>query len=143
MCQKFHRCLITLLSNCYSGQIGQRYFIFYSAGNFFSGGGGGGRERRGRGRGRGRGKGKRGEGEFTTRDREFFPGPSFPLPPECGLFILLNVCGCKSCQTGVINCSSNECILFSTCINKCAADFSLLNLLKGKSLGRSKPATNS
>ncbi len=26
---------------------------------------------------------------------------------------------------------------------KCAADFSLLNLPKGKSLGRSKPATNS
>ncbi len=25
----------------------------------------------------------------------------------------------------------------------CAADFSLLNLPKGKSLGRSKPATNS
>ncbi len=28
-------------------------------------------------------------------------------------------------------------------INSCAADFSLLNLPKGKSLGRSKPATNS
>jgi hypothetical protein len=27
--------------------------------------------------------------------------------------------------------------------NSCAADFSLLNLPKGKSLGRSKPATNS
>ncbi len=27
--------------------------------------------------------------------------------------------------------------------NICAADFSLLNLPKGKSLGRSKPATNS
>ncbi len=27
--------------------------------------------------------------------------------------------------------------------NGCAADFSLLNLPKGKSLGRSKPATNS
>jgi hypothetical protein len=27
--------------------------------------------------------------------------------------------------------------------NMCAADFSLLNLPKGKSLGRSKPATNS
>ncbi len=27
--------------------------------------------------------------------------------------------------------------------NLCAADFSLLNLPKGKSLGRSKPATNS
>ncbi len=27
--------------------------------------------------------------------------------------------------------------------NNCAADFSLLNLPKGKSLGRSKPATNS
>ncbi len=26
---------------------------------------------------------------------------------------------------------------------RCAADFSLLNLPKGKSLGRSKPATNS
>ncbi len=26
---------------------------------------------------------------------------------------------------------------------ECAADFSLLNLPKGKSLGRSKPATNS
>jgi hypothetical protein len=30
---------------------------------------------------------------------------------------------------------------FSKCV--CAADFSLLNLPKGKSLGRSKPATNS
>ncbi len=29
------------------------------------------------------------------------------------------------------------------CLNTCAADFSLLNLPKGKSLGRSKPATNS
>jgi len=28
-------------------------------------------------------------------------------------------------------------------VYKCAADFSLLNLPKGKSLGRSKPATNS
>ncbi len=28
-------------------------------------------------------------------------------------------------------------------VHCCAADFSLLNLLKGKSLGRSKPATNS
>ena len=28
-------------------------------------------------------------------------------------------------------------------INRCAADFALLNLPKGKSLGRSKPATNS
>jgi hypothetical protein len=28
-------------------------------------------------------------------------------------------------------------------IGKCAADFSLLNLPKGKSLGRSKPTTNS
>jgi hypothetical protein len=28
-------------------------------------------------------------------------------------------------------------------IYNCAADFSLLNLPKGKSLGRSKPATNS
>jgi hypothetical protein len=28
-------------------------------------------------------------------------------------------------------------------LNDCAADFSLLNLPKGKSLGRSKPATNS
>ncbi len=28
-------------------------------------------------------------------------------------------------------------------ISICAADFSLLNLPKGKSLGRSKPATNS
>ncbi len=28
-------------------------------------------------------------------------------------------------------------------ISVCAADFSLLNLPKGKSLGRSKPATNS
>ncbi len=28
-------------------------------------------------------------------------------------------------------------------VNACAADFSLLNLPKGKSLGRSKPATNS
>jgi hypothetical protein len=28
-------------------------------------------------------------------------------------------------------------------VNTCAADFSLLNLPKGKSLGRSKPATNS
>jgi hypothetical protein len=28
-------------------------------------------------------------------------------------------------------------------VTKCAADFSLLNLPKGKSLGRSKPATNS
>jgi hypothetical protein len=28
-------------------------------------------------------------------------------------------------------------------IEPCAADFSLLNLPKGKSLGRSKPATNS
>ncbi len=27
-------------------------------------------------------------------------------------------------------------------ISSCAADFSLLNLPKGKSLGRSKPATN-
>ncbi len=27
--------------------------------------------------------------------------------------------------------------------DSCAADFSLLNLPKGKSLGRSKPATNS
>jgi hypothetical protein len=29
------------------------------------------------------------------------------------------------------------------CVGTCAADFSLLNLPKGKSLGRSKPATNS
>jgi hypothetical protein len=29
------------------------------------------------------------------------------------------------------------------CLRVCAADFSLLNLPKGKSLGRSKPATNS
>jgi hypothetical protein len=29
------------------------------------------------------------------------------------------------------------------CKNVCAADFSLLNLPKGKSLGRSKPATSS
>ncbi len=28
-------------------------------------------------------------------------------------------------------------------VRQCAADFSLLNLPKGKSLGRSKPATNS
>ncbi len=28
-------------------------------------------------------------------------------------------------------------------LDECAADFSLLNLPKGKSLGRSKPATNS
>ncbi len=28
-------------------------------------------------------------------------------------------------------------------LGKCAADFSLLNLPKGKSLGRSKPATDS
>ncbi len=28
-------------------------------------------------------------------------------------------------------------------MGRCAADFSLLNLPKGKSLGRSKPATNS
>ncbi len=28
-------------------------------------------------------------------------------------------------------------------IDECAADFSLLNLPKGKSLGRSKPANNS
>jgi hypothetical protein len=28
-------------------------------------------------------------------------------------------------------------------LHNCAADFSLLNLPKGKSLGRSKPATNS
>ncbi len=34
---------------------------------------------------------------------------------------------------------------FATGLNntQCAADFSLLNLPKGKSLGRSKPATNS
>jgi hypothetical protein len=30
-----------------------------------------------------------------------------------------------------------------TTLYNCAADFSLLNLPKGKSLGRSKPATNS
>ena len=36
--------------------------------------------------------------------------------------------------------STMRCILL---INKCAADFALLNLPKGKSLGRSKPATNS
>ena len=34
--------------------------------------------------------------------------------------------------------STNVCVVYS-----CAADFSLLNLPKGKSLGRSKPATNS
>ena len=34
----------------------------------------------GRGKG-GKGRGKKGgNGEFTTRDREFFPGPSFPPP---------------------------------------------------------------
>jgi hypothetical protein len=32
---------------------------------------------------------------------------------------------------------------FAKNICRCAADFSLLNLPKGKSLGRSKPATNS
>ncbi len=35
--------------------------------------------------------------------------------------------------------SVNHC---SSASNSCAADFSLLNLPKGKSLGRSKPATN-
>ncbi len=34
-------------------------------------------------------------------------------------------------------------IICSIVIIICAADFSLLNLPKGKSLGRSKPATNS
>ena len=32
---------------------------------------------------------------------------------------------------------------FDTLLGTCAADFALLNLPKGKSLGRSKPATNS
>jgi hypothetical protein len=32
---------------------------------------------------------------------------------------------------------------FTSFFKYCAADFSLLNLPKGKSLGRSKPATNS
>ncbi len=39
--------------------------------------------------------------------------------------------------------SSFCCISPLGSINLCAADFSLLNLPKGKSLGRSKPATNS
>jgi hypothetical protein len=34
-------------------------------------------------------------------------------------------------------------LFFFKILCKCAADFSLLNLPKGKSLGRSKPATNS
>jgi hypothetical protein len=34
-------------------------------------------------------------------------------------------------------------LLVNLTVCKCAADFSLLNLPKGKSLGRSKPATNS
>ncbi len=33
--------------------------------------------------------------------------------------------------------------IFPYIVGNCAADFSLLNLPKGKSLGRSKPATNS
>ncbi len=35
------------------------------------------------------------------------------------------------------------CFLHLSNLNNCASDFSLLNLPKGKSLGRSKPATNS
>ncbi len=34
-------------------------------------------------------------------------------------------------------------VFLGNCYISCAADFSLLNLPKGKSLGRSKPATNS
>jgi hypothetical protein len=36
-----------------------------------------------------------------------------------------------------------HCAKLSSLFKSCAADFSLLNLPKGKSLGRSKPATNS
>ena len=37
----------------------------------------------------------------------------------------------------------NVCLVLSLFMYLCAADFSLLNLPKGKSLGRSKPATSS
>ena len=37
-------------------------------------------------------------------------------------------------ETSTLSCNEEE---------ECAADFALLNLPKGKSLGRSKPATNS
>ncbi len=39
--------------------------------------------------------------------------------------------------------SAAGCWFIGAVIRHCAADFSLLNLPKGKSLGRSKPATNS
>jgi hypothetical protein len=39
--------------------------------------------------------------------------------------------------------NSRDSLLFNSLHEQCAADFSLLNLPKGKSLGRSKPATNS
>ncbi len=44
----------------------------------------------------------------------------------------------KFAKTNAVNLA-----LFYVNIYECAADFSLLNLPKGKSLGRSKPATNS
>ncbi len=39
--------------------------------------------------------------------------------------------------------TGTDCAILRTPYPTCAADFSLLNLPKGKSLGRSKPATDS
>jgi hypothetical protein len=50
----------------------------------------------------------------------------------------------SSSNTADLNKSKYEYIAMDKCIlSRCAADFSLLNLPKGKSLGRSKTATNS
>ena len=59
---------------------------------------------------------------------------SFDASGECTISIspllLLRIC-------------SLHAFSYRTSFHHCAADFSLLNLPKGKSLGRSKPATNS
>jgi hypothetical protein len=43
----------------------------------------------------------------------------------------------------ISTCPSNGYAHIQNIMHRCAADFSLLNLPKGKSLGRSKPATSS
>jgi hypothetical protein len=75
------------------------------------------------------------------------PQPKFPHSCVCERFIY-----CTYCIPRIsLHISSSRkgrpivgiCNSLTWHMNVCAADFSLLNLPKGKSLGRSKPATNS
>jgi hypothetical protein len=68
-------------------------------------------------------------------DVEFFRGSNDFIVQKVYLLRLMPACVCLI----MVSCL----FLLGPLITSCAADFSLLNLPKGKSLGRSKPATNS